>query len=77
MLYIFCLASLEKMLMEEGYSQLEMEITVCVTEVGPEAHKPVSGSKLCTDKTSNIMTVLHTTLLGPTCTLCQAAIQLS
>ena len=35
--------------LEEGYSLSEMDFTVCVTEVGEEAHTPVPGSNLCTD----------------------------
>ena len=50
------------------YGKTEMDITVCVTEVGVA---PVAGPIRGTDMTTNIMKVLHTPLLRPTCTLQQ------
>ena len=55
------------------YGQTEMDITVCVTEKGCGAHTPAAGPIRCTDMTSNMMKVLHTPLLRPTCTLSSTA----
>ena len=55
--------------MVEEYGQTEMDITVCVTGVGGGAHTATAGPIRGTDMTSNMMKVLHTPLLRPTCTL--------
>jgi hypothetical protein len=52
---------------------LTTDITVCVTEVGDEAHTPAPGPNLCTDMTGNMMRVLHIPILRPICTLSSAA----
>jgi hypothetical protein len=44
------------------YGQTEMDITICVTELGCGAHTPAAGPIRGTDNTSNMMKVLHTPL---------------
>jgi hypothetical protein len=52
---------------------LTEDMTDCVTEGTDEAHTPTLGPGLCTDMTGNMMRVLHTPVLRPTCTLNKVA----
>ena len=58
---------------EGNYTLLTEDMTDCVTEGTDEAHTPTLGPGLCTDMTGNMMRVLHTPVLRPTCTLSKVA----